>query len=178
MSLLSDLANCLAALQEEGVLLESSLYDLELSEVEAQQAWIKPRFRVGDAARLTGMHPQTLRQYDRLQLVVPRRTVGGGRRYALRDLAHLRQVQQLSQDAGVNLEGIRRIIALQERVEELEAQNAELALAARRAHRVFAASSTGEVTSLSPGQRPEKTQSLGFPLEMSSQSGALVVWGQ
>jgi len=87
-------------------------------------------------------------------------------------------VQTLSQGEGVNLEGVRRIMALQRRVDELEAENAALALAANRQNRVFAASSSGEVTKLNRGQRPEKTQSLGFPLEMSSQSGALVVWGQ
>ena len=149
-----------------------------LSEVEAQQVWAKPRFRVSPAAELMSIHPQTLRQYDRMGLVVPGRTGGGGRRYSLRDLARLHQVQSLSQGEGVNLEGIRRIMALQRRVDELEAENAALTLAANRQNRVFAASSSGEVTKLNRGQRPEKTQSLGFPLGMSSQSGALVVWGQ
>lgn len=174
MSIFEELATCLAMLREAGVRLESSLYDYEqLSEFEAQQAWTKPRFRIGDAACLTGMHPQTLRQYDRLGLVVPGRTGGGGRRYSLRDLAHLRQVQVLSQEEGVNLEGIRRIMDLQRRVEELEEENTQLALAAKLSNRVFAASSTGEVTSLNRGQRAEKTQSVGFPLARSS---ALVVW--
>lgn len=186
MSLFEELASCLELLQREDtdlvdeLLGGDSLLDASqaLSEVEAQQVWIKARFRVSEAARLTRMHPQTLRQYDRLGLVVPRRTRGGGRRYSLRDLAHLQEVQCLSQDEGVNLAGVRRIMALQRRVEELEEQNAALALAANRQNRVFAASSSGEVTKLSRGQRAEKTQSLGFPLGMSSQSGALVVWGQ
>ena len=149
-----------------------------LSEVEAQQVWVKPRFRVSQAAEMMSIHPQTLRQYDRLGLVVPRRTGGGGRRYSLRDLARLHQVQSLSQGEGVNLEGIRRIMDLQRRVDELEAENAALSLAANRQNRVFAASSSGEVTKLDRGQRPEKTQSIGFPLGASSQSSALVVWGQ
>lgn len=173
MSLLEELVSCLAMLREGNIRLESSLYGEELSEIEAQQAWVKPRFRVGDAARITGMHPQTLRQYDRFGLVVPGRTGGGGRRYSLRDLAHLHQVQVLSQEEGVNLEGIRRIMQLQQRVEELEEENAQLALAARASNRVFAANSTGEVTSLSRGQRAEKTRSVGLPL---SQSAALVLW--
>ncbi|MET0422446.1 MAG: MerR family transcriptional regulator [Actinoplanes sp.] len=79
------------------------------------------------AARLAGMHPQTLRQYDRLGLVQPGRAGGGGRRYSERDVALLREVQKLSQEEGVNLAGIKRIIGLeqlagdlQQRVHELE----------------------------------------------------------
>lgn len=175
MNLFEELSACVAMLREEGFRLESSLYNNELDELEAQQLWVKPRFRVGDAARVMDMHPQTLRQYDRLGLVVPGRARGGGRRYSLRDLAHLRQIQVLSQKEGVNLEGIRRIMTLQRRVEELEAENTQLALAARAANRVFAATSTGEVTSLCRGQRAEKTQSVGFPLAHSS---SLVLWHQ
>ena len=62
------------------------------------------------AARLAGMHPQTLRQYDRLGLVQPGRAAGGGRRYSARDVALLREIQRLSQEDGVNLAGIKRII--------------------------------------------------------------------
>jgi MerR family transcriptional regulator/heat shock protein HspR len=79
------------------------------------------------AARMAGMHPQTLRQYDRLGLVQPGRAGGGGRRYSQRDVALLREVQKLSQEEGVNLAGIKRIIGLeqlagdlQQRVHELE----------------------------------------------------------
>jgi MerR family transcriptional regulator, heat shock protein HspR len=78
------------------------------------------------AAKLAGMHPQTLRQYDRLGLVQPGRTGGGGRRYSERDVALLREVQRLSQDDGVNLAGIKRIIALEEMVGDLQQQVAEL----------------------------------------------------
>ena len=60
------------------------------------------------AAQLSGLHPQTLRQYDRLGLVSPDRTAGRGRRYSARDIELLRTVQQLSQDEGINLAGIRR----------------------------------------------------------------------
>ena len=70
------------------------------------------------AAELAGMHPQTLRQYDRLGLVSPARTSGRGRRYSHRDVERLRRVQALSQD-GVNLEGIRRILELECRLEAL-----------------------------------------------------------
>ena len=72
------------------------------------------------AARLAGMHPQTLRQYDRLGLVQPGRAGGGGRRYSERDVALLREVQRLSQDDGVNLAGIKRIIGLEQLVGDLQ----------------------------------------------------------
>jgi MerR family transcriptional regulator, heat shock protein HspR len=78
------------------------------------------------AARLAGMHPQTLRQYDRLGLVQPGRTGGGGRRYSQRDVALLREVQRLSQEDGVNLAGIKRIIGLEQLVGDLQEQVAEL----------------------------------------------------
>src|SRR5215467_10202695 len=72
------------------------------------------------AARLAGMHPQTLRQYDRMGLVSPGRTPGGGRRYSERDVVLLREIQRLSQDDGVSLEGIRRIIELERLVVDLQ----------------------------------------------------------
>ena len=78
------------------------------------------------AARLAGMHPQTLRQYDRLGLVQPGRAGGGGRRYSERDVALLREVQKLSQDEGVNLAGIKRIIGLEQLVGDLQQRVAEL----------------------------------------------------
>ena len=69
-----------------------------------------PVFVISVAAELAGMHAQTLRQYDRLGLVTPSRTRGGGRRYSQRDVALLREVQRLSQDEGVSLSGIARIL--------------------------------------------------------------------
>lgn len=71
-----------------------------------------PVYVISVAAQLSGLHPQTLRQYDRLGLVSPDRTAGRGRRYSARDIELLRQVQQLSQDEGINLAGIKRIIEL------------------------------------------------------------------
>lgn len=79
-------------------------------------------FPVSVAAELTGMHPQTLRGYDRLGLVVPQRARGRGRRYSLRDVAKLRHIQHLSQEEGINLEGIRRILELEDEVEVLRTQ--------------------------------------------------------
>ena len=78
------------------------------------------------AARLAGMHPQTLRQYDRLGLVQPGRAGGGGRRYSERDVALLREVQKLSQEEGVNLAGIKRIIGVEHLVADLQQRIAEL----------------------------------------------------
>src|SRR3954447_13436702 len=85
------------------------------------------------AARMAGMHPQTLRQYDRLGLLQPGRASGGGRRYSVRDVVLLREIQRLRPGEGVGLAGIRRIIELeqhnlqlQEQVAALEAAVAEL----------------------------------------------------
>ncbi|RRR34399.1 MerR family transcriptional regulator [Schaalia georgiae] len=115
-------------------------------------------FVISVAAELAGMHPQTLRQYDRLGLVVPARTKGRGRRYTKQDIQRLRDVQRMSQDEGINLEGIRRILELERRVEALEAERArmraQLAEAEMRRNRVFAASPTGEVRPMRRGERP------------------------
>jgi MerR family transcriptional regulator, heat shock protein HspR len=83
-------------------------------------------FVISVAATLAGMHPQTLRQYDRLGLVSPGRTPGRGRRYSARDIARLREVQRLSQDEGVNLAGVKRIIELESHVDALRARVVEL----------------------------------------------------
>jgi MerR family transcriptional regulator/heat shock protein HspR len=98
-----------------------------------------PVFVISVAAELAGMHAQTLRQYDRLGLVTPGRTVGGGRRYSARDVALLREVQRLSQDEGVNLAGIKRIIELEAHVDALRAKVAELAAELDHAHAELAA---------------------------------------
>lgn len=81
-----------------------------------------PLFTVTVAARLAEMHPQTLRGYDRMGLVVPSRSKGRGRRYTLRDVARLRHIQELSQDEGINLEGIRRILSLESQLDEAHSQ--------------------------------------------------------
>lgn len=81
-----------------------------------------PVFVISVAAELAGLHAQTLRSYDRLGLVSPGRSAGGGRRYSARDIALLREVQRLSQVEGVNLAGIKRIIELEQLVDELRAR--------------------------------------------------------
>ena len=84
-------------------------------------------FLISVAAELAGMHAQTLRTYDRLGLVSPQRSSGGGRRYSEHDVDLLREVQRLSQDEGVNLAGIKRIIELTNQVEALRSRMAEMA---------------------------------------------------
>src|SRR3954454_22037467 len=85
-----------------------------------------PVFVISVAATLAWMHPQTLRQYDRIGLVSRGRTSGRGRRYSARDIALLREIQRLSQDEGVNLSGIKRILELETHVDALRARIAEL----------------------------------------------------
>ncbi len=77
------------------------------------------------AAELTGLHPQTLRAYERMGLIVPGRTGGGGRRYSHRDLERLREIADLT-SAGIGIEGVRRIMALEHQVDALRARNDEL----------------------------------------------------
>ncbi|GAA0374565.1 hypothetical protein Acor_42600 [Acrocarpospora corrugata] len=72
-----------------------------------------PVYVISVAAQLSGLHPQTLRQYDRLGLVSPGRTAGRGRLYSTRDIILLREVQRLSQEEGINLAGIKRILELE-----------------------------------------------------------------
>ena len=72
-----------------------------------------PVYVISVAAQLSGLHPQTLRAYDRLGLVSPGRAAGRGRRYSLRDILSLREVQRLSQEEGINLNGIKRILELE-----------------------------------------------------------------
>jgi MerR family transcriptional regulator/heat shock protein HspR len=91
-------------------------------------------FVISVAAELSGLHAQTLRSYDRLGLVSPGRTPAGGRRYSARDIAVLREVQRLSQEEGVNLAGIKRIIELENQVDALRAKVQELAEEVAAAH--------------------------------------------
>lgn len=135
---------------------------------------LTPLFVISVAAQLAGMHPQTLRQYDRLGLVTPGRAAGRGRRYSSRDVAVLREVQRLSQDEGVSLAGIKRILALENQVDALHAQVADLHVELARAQvaaglsrRVFAAGPSGEVVTMLPGRRPARSAFTG---------GTLVVW--
>lgn len=130
-----------------------------------------PIFVISVAAELAEMHPQTLRQYDRLGLVSPSRQRGRQRRYSQRDVDTLREVQRLSQE-GVSLEGIKRILELENQVNALRSRvqelTAELESTRRQsgteASRVFAAGLAGDVVTLARGKRPRP------------RSQALVVW--
>ncbi|MFE4468049.1 heat shock protein transcriptional repressor HspR [Leifsonia sp. NPDC056824] len=122
-------------------------------------------FVISIAAELAGMHPQTLRQYDRLGLVSPGRTAGKSRRYSMRDVEKLREVARLGSE-GVSLEGIRRILeledhvsALSDRVRDLESALAD-ELLNRPGRRVFAAGSEGEVVSMRAGTRVRRSNQI------------------
>jgi len=120
-----------------------------------------PLFPIATAAELSGLHPQTLRQYDRLGLVSPTRTAGRTRRYSMRDIVALREVQALSAE-GLNLEGIKRILTLQKENHELTARVRQLESALadevvrRQGRRVFAAGAEGEVIPLRAGERAQR----------------------
>jgi MerR family transcriptional regulator/heat shock protein HspR len=109
-----------------------------------------PVFVISVAAQLAAMHPQTLRAYDRMGLVSPRRTAKRGRRYSARDIAKLRLIQRLSQDEGINLEGIRRILAMQDEIDELRSRLEQVTTLLATVHaapepRVFTADVAGGV---------------------------------
>ncbi|MBT2249277.1 helix-turn-helix transcriptional regulator [Arthrobacter sp. BHU FT2] len=128
----------------------------------------QPIFVISVAAELADMHPQTLRQYDRLGIVKPSRAPGKSRRYSQRDVNMLREVQRLSQE-GVSLEGIKRILELENQVSALQRRVLELTEELERRPqafdtRIFAAGAAGDVVSLARGQRPR------------ARSQAVVLW--
>lgn len=124
-----------------------------------------PIFAIAVAAELAGMHPQTLRQYDRLGLVVPGRTRGGSRRYSAHNIEQLREVGRLSAD-GMSLPAISRVLLLEEEVHTLSRRVSELEnlLAMEREQRpgvrVFVAGATGQVTPLPTGRRIRRSTEL------------------
>jgi MerR family transcriptional regulator, heat shock protein HspR len=85
-----------------------------------------PVYVISVAASLSGMHPQTLRGYERVGLATPPPTPGGVPRYSMRDILALREIQRLSQDEGVNLSGIKRILDLERELEQARLMAAEL----------------------------------------------------
>jgi len=124
--------------------------------------YIRPVFVISVAAQLADMHPQTLRQYDRMGLVSPSRQAGKQRRYSQRDVQLLRQVQQLSKE-GVSLEGIRRILQLEAEVDQLRGQvgslQEEVYELRSNQSRVFAAGTmAGDIVTLSRGTRPQRRE--------------------
>lgn len=132
-----------------------------------------PVFVISVAAELAGMHAQTLRQYDRIGLVTPSRTRGGGRRYSAADVSRLREVQRLSQEEGVSLGAIARIFELEQQVDALRHRVAELTeelddarSALGQGSRFFAVGSRGDIVALRHGQRPRPRNA----------SQAIVLW--
>ena len=126
----------------------------------------RPVYAISQAADLAGMHAQTLRQYDRLELVSPSRAAGRGRRYSLRDIARLRKIQNLSQIDGINLAGIKHILALEDQVRELNVHVERLKAIVEADRRVFAAATSGDIVALPRGKRHLRIRT----------GGALVVW--
>ena len=110
-----------------------------------------PIFTVGQTAELANIHPQTLRQYDRLGLVRPQRTDGGARRYCLRDIARLTRAQRLSQDEGINLSGIARILVLEEENRQLRREVKRMQTGDQES--VFAAGRDGNIVEVQRSNR-------------------------
>ncbi|MCD0485362.1 helix-turn-helix domain-containing protein [Streptacidiphilus sp. ASG 303] len=126
-----------------------------------------PVYVISVAAQLSGLHPQTLRQYDRLGLVSPDRAAGRGRRYSARDIEQLREVQRLSQEEGINLAGIKRIIELENQVAALQSRVTELLDAVEGA----AAAMQQREAAVHASYRRDLV-----PYQQMQQSSALVVW--
>lgn len=107
------------------------------------------------AAELAGVHPQTLRIYERKGLLDPARTGGGNRRYSEADIAHLRRIQELTA-AGLNLEGVRRVMALEAEIVRLHVELDKTRAAAREAieqtHRLY----RRDLVPVSPNRLPER----------------------
>lgn len=121
-------------------------------------------FVISVAAELSGLHPQTLRTYERLGLITPGRTGGGGRRYSPRDIELLRSIADLTA-SGIGIEGVRRILDLENRLAALSARNEELVAeleATRDALRqtLAARRTDGQGNKLPVLRRPEPGQSV------------------
>lgn len=109
------------------------------------------------AAELTGLHPQTLRTYERMGLITPGRTGGGGRRYSGRDIELLRQIAELT-STGIGLEGVKRILELDNQVSALQSLNddlrAELAATREALRQALASRAPAQPVSRVPALRP------------------------
>ena len=120
------------------------------------------------AAELTGLHPQTLRTYERQGLITPDRTGGGGRRYSMSDIEKLREIAELT-STGIGIEGVKRILELDNRVTALKAVNeelrAELAATREALRQALAAATVAKPVSRVPALRPRPTT-----------ESAVVVW--
>lgn len=115
------------------------------------------------AAELSGLHPQTLRAYERMGLIMPGRTVGGGRRYSHRDIERLRTIADLT-SSGVGVEGVRRLLDLEQQIVDLRARNhalvAELEATREALRQSLAVGSIGTPNRLPVLRAPEPSQSV------------------
>jgi MerR family transcriptional regulator/heat shock protein HspR len=130
----------------------------------------KAVYVISVAAELTGLHPQTLRAYERMGLIAPSRTGGGGRRYSARDVDLLRTIAELT-SSGAGIEGVRRILDLEHQVDALRARNDELVSeldATREALREA-------LREVARSRRADKSSRLPV-LRQPDPSGQVVVW--
>ena len=121
-------------------------------------------FVISVAAELSGLHPQTLRTYERVGLITPGRTGGGGRRYSPRDIDLLREISELT-SAGIGIEGVRRILDLENRANALAARNEELAHELEATREALRQALSGRTPTASPSRvpalrPPERAQSI------------------
>jgi MerR family transcriptional regulator, heat shock protein HspR len=124
-------------------------------------------FVISVAAELTGLHPQTLRTYERMGLITPGRTGGGGRRYSPRDIDLLREISDLT-SAGIGIEGVRRILELENRLNALAARNEELQAELEATREALRQAYSG---------RPQPASTTRLPAVRPPQPGqAVVVW--
>ncbi|MEO9322642.1 MerR family transcriptional regulator [Nocardioides sp. C4-1] len=112
-----------------------------------------PIYVISVAAQLTGLHPQTLRTYERMGLITPGRTGGGGRRYSARDIEQLRDIAELT-SAGIGIEGVRRILELEHRVSALAARNQELQAELDATREALRLAATARVVDAPPSRLP------------------------
>ena len=131
-------------------------------------------FVISIAAELTGLHPQTLRTYERLGLITPGRTGGGGRRYSPRDIDRLREISELT-SAGIGIEGVRRILELENRVSALSARNEEL-VAELEATRAALGQAGGPAGGQAGVQRAGSAGSRLPALRPPQRAQSIVVW--
>ena len=119
------------------------------------------------AAELSGLHPQTLRTYERIGLITPGRTVGGGRRYSHRDIERLRMIAELT-SSGVGVEGVRRLLDLEQQIADLTTRNQAL---------VAELEATREALRQALGARPAPVMPNKLPvLRAADPSQSVVVW--
>jgi len=127
----------------------------------------KAVYVISVAAELTGLHPQTLRSYERMGLIAPSRTGGGGRRYSARDVELLRTIAELT-SSGAGIEGVRRILELEHQVDALRRRNEELVAELDATRQALREASRPRRTDVPPSRLPV--------LRQPDASSQVVVW--